>query len=114
MYLLVQAVSGGSAVMRCAPVSLTAASAPSTVRFQASSSMMPKPSGDGQMSLLISFLLHSSWLGPQPDPFARVISAASAYSNEYIQQALDQLAEEGVVVDGEYTPIDVVLTEGGQ
>ncbi|GAA1929997.1 hypothetical protein GCM10009775_22600 [Microbacterium aoyamense] len=40
--------------------------------------------------------------------------AASAFSNEYIQQALDELAEEGVEVGGEYTPIDVVLTEGGQ
>ncbi|MDH6181458.1 NitT/TauT family transport system substrate-binding protein [Microbacteriaceae bacterium SG_E_30_P1] len=39
---------------------------------------------------------------------------ASAYSNDYIEQALAALAEEGVVVDGEYTPIDVVLTEGGQ
>jgi NitT/TauT family transport system substrate-binding protein len=42
----------------------------------------------------------------EPDP--------SAFSNKYIQQALDELAEEGVVVDGDYTPIDVVLTEGGQ
>ena len=40
--------------------------------------------------------------------------AASAYSNIYIQQALDALAEEGVVVGGDYTPLDVVLTEGGQ
>lgn len=40
--------------------------------------------------------------------------AASAYSNEYIQQALDELEADGVVVDGSYTPIDVVLTEGGQ
>ncbi|WP_166865798.1 MULTISPECIES: ABC transporter substrate-binding protein [unclassified Salinibacterium] len=40
--------------------------------------------------------------------------ASSAYSNEYIQKALDALAEEGVVIDGEYTPIEVVLTEGGQ
>ncbi len=40
--------------------------------------------------------------------------ASSAYSNEYIQKALDELAEEGVVVDGDYTPIEVVLTEGGQ
>ncbi|GAA5212508.1 ABC transporter substrate-binding protein [Microbacterium kyungheense] len=40
--------------------------------------------------------------------------ADSAYSNEYIQEALDQLKEEGVEVSGEYTPIDVVLTEGGQ
>ena len=38
----------------------------------------------------------------------------SAYSNEYIEQALAELEEEGVVVDGEYTPLDVVLTEGGQ
>ncbi|GAA3633753.1 ABC transporter substrate-binding protein [Microbacterium awajiense] len=39
---------------------------------------------------------------------------ASAYSNEYIEQALSELAEEGIVVDGVYTPIVVVLTEGGQ
>jgi NitT/TauT family transport system substrate-binding protein len=38
----------------------------------------------------------------------------SAYSNEYIEKALAELADEGVVVDGEYTPLDVVLTEGGQ
>ena len=40
--------------------------------------------------------------------------ASSAYSNEYIEQALAELEEEGVVVDGAYTPLDVVLTEGGQ
>jgi NitT/TauT family transport system substrate-binding protein len=38
----------------------------------------------------------------------------TAYSNTYIQKALDELADEGVVVDGDYTPIDVTLTEGGQ
>jgi len=38
----------------------------------------------------------------------------SAYSNEYIEKALKELADEGVVVNGEYTPIDVTLTEGGQ
>jgi NitT/TauT family transport system substrate-binding protein len=38
----------------------------------------------------------------------------SAYSNEYIEQALAELEEEGVEVGGEYTPIDVTLTEGGQ
>jgi NitT/TauT family transport system substrate-binding protein len=40
--------------------------------------------------------------------------ADSAFSNEYIQKALDELEADGVVVDGEYTPLDVVLTEGGQ
>ena len=40
--------------------------------------------------------------------------AESAYSNEYIEQALAALEEEGVEVGGEYTPIDVELTEGGQ
>lgn len=40
--------------------------------------------------------------------------AASAYSNEFIEKALAELEEEGLVVDGSYTPIDVVLTEGGQ
>ncbi|WP_194409462.1 ABC transporter substrate-binding protein [Microbacterium cremeum] len=38
----------------------------------------------------------------------------TAWSNEYIEQALAELEEEGVVVDGEYTPIEVTLTEGGQ
>ena len=38
----------------------------------------------------------------------------SAYSNEYIKKALAELEEEGVTVNGEYTPLDVVLTEGGQ
>jgi len=40
--------------------------------------------------------------------------ADSAYSNEYIEKALAELADEDVVVDGEYTPIDVTLTKGGQ
>ncbi len=40
--------------------------------------------------------------------------AESAYSNEYIEKALAELKDEGVEVGGEYTPIDVVLTEGGQ
>jgi len=40
--------------------------------------------------------------------------AASAFSNEFIEKALAELAEEGVVVSGEYTPIEVTLTEGGQ
>ncbi len=40
--------------------------------------------------------------------------AESAFSNTYIQKALDELAAEGVVVNGKYTPIDVVLTEGGK
>jgi len=40
--------------------------------------------------------------------------AASAFSNTYIQQALAELADEGVDVGGSYTPIVVTLTEGGQ
>ncbi|MGB4777409.1 ABC transporter substrate-binding protein [Microbacterium sp.] len=39
---------------------------------------------------------------------------ASAYSNDYIQQAIDELADEDLTLDGTYTPIDVTLTEGGQ
>ncbi|HWM34635.1 MAG TPA: ABC transporter substrate-binding protein [Pseudolysinimonas sp.] len=39
---------------------------------------------------------------------------SSAYSNTYIEKALAELKEEGITVDGSYTPIDVVLTEGGQ
>jgi NitT/TauT family transport system substrate-binding protein len=38
----------------------------------------------------------------------------TAYSNEYVQQALDELIEEGIDVNGAgFEPIDVVLTEGG-
>ncbi|KAF2417006.1 ABC transporter substrate-binding protein [Microbacterium sp. B35-30] len=40
--------------------------------------------------------------------------ADSAYSNEYIEQALAELKDEGIEVAGEYTPIEVTLTEGGQ
>lgn len=39
---------------------------------------------------------------------------ASAYSNDFIEAALKALKDEGVTVDGEYTPIEVTLTEGGQ
>jgi len=47
-------------------------------------------------------------------PLITVEPADSAFSNEYIEKALAELADEGVEVGGEYTPIDVVLTEGGQ
>ena len=39
---------------------------------------------------------------------------ASAFSNEYIEKALAELEDEGVALDGEYAPIEVALTEGGQ
>ncbi|WP_111720387.1 ABC transporter substrate-binding protein [Homoserinimonas sp. OAct 916] len=39
---------------------------------------------------------------------------ATAHTNEYVQKALDELIAEGVDVKGTgYTPIDVVLNEGG-
>ncbi|GAA2581221.1 ABC transporter substrate-binding protein [Microbacterium binotii] len=38
----------------------------------------------------------------------------TAYSNEYIEKALQELEAEGVAVKGTYTPIDVTLTEGGK
>jgi len=47
-------------------------------------------------------------------PLITAEPAESAYSNNYIQKALEELAAEGVVVNGEYTPIDVTLTEGGK
>ena len=38
----------------------------------------------------------------------------SAYTNEYIEQALSELEDEGVDVDGaDFTPIEVTLNEGG-
>jgi len=39
---------------------------------------------------------------------------ATAYSNQYIQEALAALAAEGVKIPTNYTPIVVELTEGGQ
>jgi NitT/TauT family transport system substrate-binding protein len=47
-------------------------------------------------------------------PLITTEPADSAFSNEYIQKALDELEADGITVDGSYTPIDVVLTEGGQ
>jgi NitT/TauT family transport system substrate-binding protein len=39
----------------------------------------------------------------------------SAYTNEYIQEALDELEEEGLDTTGaDFTPIEVTLNEGGQ
>lgn len=40
--------------------------------------------------------------------------ADTAYSNEYIEQALAELEDEDVDVSAAYTPIEVTLTEGGQ
>lgn len=47
-------------------------------------------------------------------PLITTEPAASAWSNQYIQQALNELSEEGVDIDSGYTPIEVTLTEGGQ
>jgi NitT/TauT family transport system substrate-binding protein len=47
-------------------------------------------------------------------PLITAEPAESAYSNEYIDKALAELADEGVVVSGSYTPIDVTLTVGGK
>ncbi len=53
----------------------------------------------------------------QNETGATIISADppdTAYTNEYVEQALTELREEGVDVDGAgYTPIDVTLNEGG-
>jgi len=39
----------------------------------------------------------------------------TAYSNEYVQEALDELTEDGVDVNGaDWTPIEVTLKEGGE
>ena len=47
-------------------------------------------------------------------PLITTEPGASAYSNDYIQKALNALAEEGIDIDSGYAPIDVVLTEGGK
>src|SRR5690606_41848177 len=84
--------------MRCWPCSLTAASAPATVCSHAAASTTPTPFGAGQMSLLVSFAIHSSWLGPQVEPAASVISAADwTSSRAYAQPRMTALSSATVV-----------------
>lgn len=56
-------------------------------------------------------------LNTENETGATIISTeppAEAWSNDYVTEALDELREEGVDVDGaDYTPIDVTLNEGG-
>jgi NitT/TauT family transport system substrate-binding protein len=47
-------------------------------------------------------------------PLITAAPSDTAWSNEYIQQALNELSEEGIDIDSKYTPIEVTLTEGGQ
>ncbi|KGJ72750.1 ABC transporter substrate-binding protein [Cryobacterium roopkundense] len=57
-------------------------------------------------------------LNTQNETGSTIITAeppTTAYSNEYVQQALDELEADGVDVMGaDWTPIDVTLTEGGE
>ncbi|GAB3157714.1 ABC transporter substrate-binding protein [Myceligenerans halotolerans] len=56
-------------------------------------------------------------MGTQNETGATVITAeppATAYTNEYVEQALAALADEGVDIQGEeFEPLDVQLVEGG-
>jgi len=56
-------------------------------------------------------------LSTQNETGSSIITEAppeSAYTSEYVQQAIDALTEEGVdVVGADYAPIDVTLAEGG-
>lgn len=56
-------------------------------------------------------------LNTENETGATIITEAppeSAYTNEYVEQALDELREEGVDVEGaDFTPIEVTLNEGG-
>jgi NitT/TauT family transport system substrate-binding protein len=57
-------------------------------------------------------------MGTPNETGATVISEdppANAFSNEYVEQAIDELEDEGVDVMGaDYAPIDVTLNEGGE
>ena len=64
--------------MIVAPVSFLVSSAMSTVCFQAASWIIPTPAVDGQISLLISLVIHSWWLSPSVDPASATILAASS------------------------------------
>ena len=56
-------------------------------------------------------------MGTENETGATIISEEppeTAYSNEYVEQALEELRDEDVDVDGtEYEPIEVTLNEGG-
>ena len=56
-------------------------------------------------------------LNTENETGATIITEAppeSAYTNDYVEEALDALREEGVDVDGaDFTPIEVTLNEGG-
>lgn len=56
-------------------------------------------------------------MGTENETGATIISEEppeTAYSNEYVEQALEELRDEGVDVDGaDYEPIEVTLNEGG-
>ena len=91
-------MAGGSSVMRFWHCSLTAASAPATVWSQAASSITPMPFSDGQISLLVSLAIHSSWLGPQLDPAATVISAAASTLSRAKAQPLMTALRKATVV----------------
>ncbi|CAN5456090.1 ABC transporter substrate-binding protein [soil metagenome] len=57
-------------------------------------------------------------MGTENETGATIISTPppdTAYSNTYVEQALEELRDDGVDVDGaDYTPIEVTLNEGGQ
>ena len=56
-------------------------------------------------------------MGTENETGATIISSEppeTAYTNEYVEQALDELREEGVDVEGaDWEPIEVTLNEGG-
>ncbi|MCW2813630.1 MAG: transporter substrate-binding protein [Nocardioides sp.] len=56
-------------------------------------------------------------MGTENETGATIISSEppeTAYTNEYVEQALDELREEGVDVEGaDFEPIEVTLNEGG-
>ena len=56
-------------------------------------------------------------MGTENETGATIITSEppeTAYSNEYVEQALDELREEGVDVEGaDWEPIEVTLNEGG-
>ena len=52
--------------------------------------MKPMPSGDGQISLLTSFIIHSWCVAPSVEPAAVTMSAhSSGLSRQYVQPWID-------------------------
>ena len=95
---VVYAPSLGGAVRTVAPSRFGVLWAICTVRFQAASSIIPMPSGDGQMSWLTAFICQSWWLSPSDEPAATTMSRHDSGSSRQYAQPWSEAATKRVAM----------------